>query len=92
MFDLKQECIKYIKTKIEKYITNYKLYIIELNNEDTEKEFPDINIVIKAENFDAEMKKIIDFELIHSSLPCKVNIIDIEEASNSSLSDKMIEV
>lgn len=91
MFDLEQECINYIKTKIEKYITNYKLYVIKSDNQDdTDKQFPDINIVIEAENFNEEMKAIIDFELTHSSLPCKVNIILLEDALKAS--HKMVKV
>ena len=91
MFDIQQECINYIKTKIEKYITDYKLYVIKSDNQNnTDEKFPDINIVIEAEIFNEEMKAIIDFELVHSSLPCKVNIIDLEDALKSSV--KMIKV
>ena len=77
--------VLFIKEVLKKYITdkNAKIYIFGSRAKNTYKEYSDIDIAIDAINFTKKDKTRLELEFENSTLPYKVDIVDMNNIKDN---------
>lgn len=82
MFDLEDKYIIFLKEVISKYLDNFDLYLYGSRAKGCARKYSDIDIALSSEQLTPEIKSKIEFELEDSTLPYKVDLIDLNDITD----------
>lgn len=83
MIDLDSQYIKLIKEIISNELKTYKLYIFGSRAKNTARKYSDIDIAIDSPLLTDKIKSKIGFEFENSTIPYEVDIIDLNNITDS---------
>ena len=83
MIDLEKKYIDFIKKAISDNLNVYKIYIFGSRVKGKAKKYSDIDLAIEAKELTPEIKSKLDFIFESSLLPYEVDIIDLNNISES---------
>jgi len=95
MINLEQRYIEFIKKTVAKHLSNYTLYMFGSRVTGRAKKYSDIDIAIKSDNFTQEIKNKLQMEFDNSTLPYEVDIINLNEISDTFrniIKDTLVEI
>ena len=95
MVDLDEKYILEIKKIIGKCLTHYTLYLFGSRTKGTSKKYSDVDLAILSGEMSEEIKSKLDFLFEESTLPYKIDIIDlsnIKENFYNSIKDSLVKI
>ncbi len=83
MINLDEKYINFIKASISRYLPDCKIFIFGSRVKGTAKKYSDIDIALNSKNLDENILLKIQNEFENSTLPYEVDIIDINNISET---------
>lgn len=82
MIELDTKYITYITNVFSEYLKDYKLFLFGSRAKGMAKKFSDIDLAVKSDYLTPAIKAKIEFVLENSTLPYKVDIVDLNNITD----------
>lgn len=83
MIDLENKYLEFIKNTVNANLSNCKIYIFGSRVKGSAKKYSDIDIALESEDINEKTLQRIKNEFENSSLPYEVDVIDINNISET---------